>query len=112
MIKVCLNAGHKPGMDPGAIGIKSTEADLALKFATKAAEYLRAVGYNVLVVQENELEDIACLTQRNERRNKGDSHRESGAQHELALICTLFIGKMTDNRVGNRVPYDRYEADR
>ena len=58
MIKVCLNAGHKPGMDPGALGLKSTEAELALKFATKAAEYLRAVGYNVLVVQENELEDI------------------------------------------------------
>ena len=62
MIKVCLNAGHKPGMDPGAIGSKSTEADLALKYATKAAEYLRAVGYNVLVVQENELEDIVAAS--------------------------------------------------
>lgn len=62
MIKVCLNAGHKPGMDPGAIGLKSTEAELALKFASKATEYLRAVGYNVLLVQENELEDIVAAS--------------------------------------------------
>lgn len=62
MAKVCLNAGHKPGMDPGALGAYSTEADLVLKYAVKAAEYLRAVGYEVLVVQENELADIVAAS--------------------------------------------------
>lgn len=62
MAKVCLNPGHKPGMDPGAIGTKSTEAELALKYANVAAKYLTDVGYEVLIVQENELADIVAAS--------------------------------------------------
>lgn len=57
-MKICLNAGHKIGIDPGAVGAKSNEASLVMQYAEIAANYLRNVGYTVLVVQENELYDI------------------------------------------------------
>lgn len=62
MPKVCLNAGHKVGMDPGVVGSKGNEAELVLKYANIAADYLRQVGYDVLVVQENELYDICAAS--------------------------------------------------
>ena len=58
MPRICINAGHKVGMDPGVCGSHSTEAEQVLKYANIAADYLRKVGYQVLVLQENELYDI------------------------------------------------------
>lgn len=61
-MRICLNAGHKIGMDPGAVGAKSNEANLVMQYAETAAMYLRNVGYTVLVVQENELYDICAAS--------------------------------------------------
>lgn len=57
---VCINAGHHPKYDPGAVnnvtGLR--EADVCKIVADKVIEYLRAASVDAIFVQENELEDI------------------------------------------------------
>lgn len=54
-MRVAINPGHCPGLDPGACGLYSNEAELVAKVADVAAEDLRKIGYDVLVIQENYL---------------------------------------------------------
>lgn len=58
-MKICINGGHCPGLDSGAVGARLHEANVAREIMHGVAKYLRAVGYDVLEVQENELYDIA-----------------------------------------------------
>jgi N-acetylmuramoyl-L-alanine amidase len=59
-MKACVNAGHYPGLDSGAVNNQTglQEADVAKDIMQKTAYYLRPVGYEVLEVQENELYQI------------------------------------------------------
>lgn len=57
-MKICINGGHCPGLDPGAVGEYLQEADVAKVLMQSVASCLRNVGYEVLEVQENDLEDI------------------------------------------------------
>ncbi len=57
-MKICINGGHYPGKDPGAIGEYLQESDVAKQLMQSVARYLRAVGYDVFEVQENELYEI------------------------------------------------------
>lgn len=58
-MKVVINGGHYPGLDSGAVGASGLqEAVVARDIMQKVAGYLRAVGYEVLEVQENELYQI------------------------------------------------------
>lgn len=57
-MKICINGGHCPGKDPGAVGEYLQEADVAKQLMHSVAGYLRNVGYEVLEVQENELHEI------------------------------------------------------
>lgn len=58
-MKVCINKGHCPGLDSGAVGQTGLqEANVVKDIGALVASYLRKVGYDVLVVQENELQDI------------------------------------------------------
>lgn len=57
-MKICLNAGHYPGVDPGAVGKRSYEAEVAKHLTGLVAKYLEAAYCDVLFVQENDLEDI------------------------------------------------------
>lgn len=59
-MKICINGGHCPGLDSGAVGKYLQEADVAKDLMQRVAGYLRNVGYVVLEVQENELEDITA----------------------------------------------------
>ena len=59
-MRIAINSGHYPGLDSGACGIFSTEAELVEKVAKIVCEDLEAVGYNVLFIQENELYDIVA----------------------------------------------------
>lgn len=61
-MKIVLNAGHCPGLDSGAVGSFLQEALVAKDISSRTAGYLRAVGYEVLEVQENELEDIVSTS--------------------------------------------------
>lgn len=53
--KVFLNPGHMPGVEPGACGNGLQEADVALRIANRAAKYLEAVGYEVMILQSDNL---------------------------------------------------------
>lgn len=57
-MKICINAGHCPGLDSGAVGTYLQEASVTKEIAEIVCADLRAVGYEVLFVQENELYDI------------------------------------------------------
>ena len=57
-MKICINAGHCPGLDSGAIGTVLQEADVVKNIAEIVCSDLQAVDYEVLFVQENELADI------------------------------------------------------
>ena len=58
MIKVCINGGHCLGIDPGALGSKTTEADITQKLMRLTAEYLKQAGCDVMTVQSPRLADI------------------------------------------------------
>lgn len=58
-MKIVINGGHYPGLDSGAVGQTGLqEAIVARDIMKRTACYLRAVGYNVLEVQKNELYQI------------------------------------------------------
>jgi N-acetylmuramoyl-L-alanine amidase len=64
-MKITVNAGHYPGLDSGAVGQTGLqEAEVATDIAQKVCEYLTAVGYEVLFVQENELYQITNASNR------------------------------------------------
>ncbi|MBQ8809516.1 MAG: N-acetylmuramoyl-L-alanine amidase [Bacteroidales bacterium] len=62
MTKICINGGHFVGVDPGAIGSRITEAELALDLMGRVAAYLEAAGCEVLTVHRSELEDICAAS--------------------------------------------------
>ncbi len=58
-MKITVNGGHYPGLDPGAVGPSGLqEAVVVQDMMNKVAGYLRLVGYEVLAVQKNELYEI------------------------------------------------------
>ena len=57
-MKICINGGHYPGRDCGAVGDRLQEADVTRVLMHSVAEYLRVVGHEVLEVQEYELYEI------------------------------------------------------
>lgn len=64
-MKITINAGHYPGLDSGAVGQTGLqEAIVAADISQKVCEYLTAVGYEVLFVQENELYQITNASNR------------------------------------------------
>ena len=60
-MKIFINPGHG-GNDPGACGNGLAERDVVLKIGRRVADYLRNVGYDVLLSQIDGLERIcdAC----------------------------------------------------
>lgn len=57
-MKVCINGGHMPGKDPGALGSRVTEAEITQKLMNLVAGYLEKAGCEVMAVQTKELADI------------------------------------------------------
>lgn len=57
-IKICINGGHYPGIDPGAVGSRALEAEITRALMNLVADHLRAAGYAVLAVQSNSLREI------------------------------------------------------
>lgn len=53
--KIFINPGHMPGVDSGACGNGLQEADVALRIGNSVAGYLEAVGYEVKVLQSDNL---------------------------------------------------------
>lgn len=57
-MKVCINGGHHPIYDCGAVGSRIKEADVCMRLMNRVADYLRKAGCDVLTVQENSLADV------------------------------------------------------
>lgn len=58
-MKITINGGHCPGQDSGAVGVTGLQEAIVVRYIMKrTAYYLRAVGYEVLEVQKNELRQI------------------------------------------------------
>jgi len=58
-MKICINAGHCPNLDSGAVGVSGLqEAHVAQDIAQLVQYYLQQANYETLVVQENELYQI------------------------------------------------------
>lgn len=58
-MKITINGGHYPGLDPGAVGATGLQEAIVVQgIMNSVAGYLRVVGYDVLEVQKNELYDI------------------------------------------------------
>lgn len=61
-MKIFINPGHSPDgrPDPGASNALTglRECDVALLISNKVADYLRAVGYEVMVLQSNSLSEV------------------------------------------------------
>lgn len=58
-MKITINGGHYPGRDCGVVGLTGLqEANVTQDIMARVAEYLRAVSYEVLEVQEHILHEI------------------------------------------------------
>ena len=57
-MKIFINPGHDPKLDPGACGNGLREADVVLKIGKRVEGYLRAVGYDVKLFQYDGLGEI------------------------------------------------------
>lgn len=63
---IAANAGHCPGLDPGACGHLRTEANLAKQYVELINKYLNAVGINTIFIQENSLSQICRIANDND----------------------------------------------
>ena len=61
-MKIMVNGGHCPGLDPGAAGRQSEEALICRDVMGLAAKYLTAAGMEAVTVQENELAAIVAAS--------------------------------------------------
>lgn len=57
-MKICINGGHFVGVDPGALGSRTTEAEVNYDLMGRVAAHLEAAGCEVLTVHKSELADI------------------------------------------------------
>lgn len=57
-MRIVINGGHCPGIDPGALGSKTSEAKITQKLMCSTAEYLKQAGCDVMTVQSPNLADI------------------------------------------------------
>ena len=58
-MKICINGGHCPGLDSGAVGASGLqEANVVHDIMQSVMYYLQQAGYETIQVQENELQAI------------------------------------------------------
>ena len=65
-MKIAVNAGHCPGLDSGACGRYSQEAQITRSVGHALCYELEAKGYTPVFIQENELSDITDIANDNE----------------------------------------------
>lgn len=61
-MKICINGGHYPHLDSGALGKCITEAEYNMEMMEAVAAYLEMAGCEVLRVQEHKLSDITAAS--------------------------------------------------
>lgn len=80
-MKVCINGGHFVGVDPGALGSRTTEAEVTFDLMGRVAAYLEKAGCEVLTVHRSELADIC------------KESNEWGADLFVSIHCNAFNKK-------------------
>ena len=63
-MKIVVNGGHEPNVDSGALGSRSTEAEVTQKLMLLVAAYLEKAGCEVMAVQTADLAEICNVTNR------------------------------------------------
>lgn len=87
-MKVFINPGHDTTYDPGACGYDMKEADVALDIGNRVADYLRAAGHEVVVVQSDNL-----AGERPGLPNVCAEANRWGADMLLSIHCNAFNGE-------------------
>lgn len=81
-MKSCINGGHYPGLDSGAVGASGLQEAIVVKdIMQKVTGYLQQVGYEILAVQENELYQIT------------DASNNYGADLFVSIHCNAAANK-------------------
>lgn len=90
-MNITLNAGHCPLFDSGAVGKMGTrEADINRKVTIRVAGYLSMLGYEILTIQDNNLNTIV----NNSNKFRADlfvSIHCNGSPHILAKGAECFV---------------------
>ena len=63
-MKIVVNGGHEPNVDSGAVGSRSTEAEITQKLMLLVSAYLEKAGCEVMAVQTADLAEICDVTNR------------------------------------------------
>ena len=63
-MKIVVNGGHEPNVDSGAVGSRSTEAEVTQKLMLLVSAYLEKAGCEVMAVQTADLAEICDVTNR------------------------------------------------
>lgn len=63
-MKIVVNGGHEPNVDSGAVGSRSTEAEVTQKLMLLVSDYLEKAGCEVMAVQTADLAEICDVTNR------------------------------------------------
>ena len=63
-MKIVVNGGHEPNVDSGAVGSRSTEAEVTQKLMLLVSDYLEKAGCKVMAVQTADLAEICNVTNR------------------------------------------------
>lgn len=63
-MKIVVNGGHEPNVDSGAVGSRSTEAEVTQKLMLLVSAYLEQAGCKVMAVQTADLAEICNVTNR------------------------------------------------
>lgn len=87
---VCVNAGHCPGMDPGACGKYSEEADIVKYVGEVVCRDLEAAGIRTIFVQDDALSEICAVANRNKADIFVSIHCNSAGNKEAKGTETFF----------------------
>lgn len=92
-MKICVNAGHCYGVDPGAIGQKGTqEAKITKIIASHVINYLENKGYDVISVSDKSLVKV-CKTSNENKCNYFISIHCNAAENKKAKGTETFYYK-------------------
>ena len=89
MPRIVINPGHCPGIDPGACGEYSTEADIVRKVGEVLQKDLEAIDYEVFVIQDDSLQAICDFSNSHEPDVFISIHCNAAANPEAVGTETL-----------------------
>ena len=87
MPRIVINPGHCPGIDPGACGEYSTEADIVRKVGEVLQKDLEAIEYEVFMIQDDSLQAICDFANSHEPDGTETFHFVPSEEGEKLAEC-------------------------